>query len=1858
MKSFSAITRIISVTVILLIISMSPSGLSAATSRKVVPPDFAYPADVAKAAGLSLDSVLSASSPDSQTALRSLIDYVTAKMLISNDNLNSVYEDMTVTEARLADPVGRALVGLIQADILSKYYDQNSSVLDRRNVASGPSPADISLWSGDQLRSRIRELIESILEASGALKACPIGNYSQIISADELTRIYYPTVYDFVGVKAMDILSSTSRMSDNGNSRLKASILDSLLAFHKSDPAPFINYTLMGSDDISFGKRMDLYRRFISSDFSGQILTDRIYGLNESEKAEYAAALRSNISRFPSFWGINNLKNHLAELTTASVYADADPAHPIPGREFNVHLNIANANECEVKFYPIGSTDRRNIDFKNIPAGSHPITVNFTTDKIAPFKIDTIVHAVLPSAGCYAMVVCEKGKQLPSGYSATVIEASALYGVEISGNMDGASQLVAVNAQSGAPASKVDVTFNYSQWKNGRSSNHTLAVGTTDKEGIVEVSPATEGQWGNFILSSGSDRVTFQGNLPGKARQSATKSYRLSGYTDRAIYRPGDQVRFAFLVSESEKDTHRLLPAGHEITITMSDANGQSVDTLRLSADEFGRVAGAMAIPSSGLTGSFSLMATVSEGDRIAGRGYAGFTVSDYKLPTFKVEINSVKRDYPAKGEVTLSGSVRDFTGFPIGGAAITVKLSTAPRLRWWWGSPDVTICALDTVADPEGNFSVTFGADYLSRGHDFCATFDATSAAGETRSATRYFTTGKPYLITYSTPENIDASQPVNLNLKVLDDEYKACTDLPMTFTLTSKEGKPAVHGSFLSSDGSVDWSKVKEGRYLLEIATADTALASPESSEIVIYRPSDKKVAVDVPLWVPQTSAKFENGKVRILYGVGSGKSPIYVFKQAKGYSRHEIIDAGAGYHYLEFDNPVPDEEELALTMFTVRDGRMYPYEINLTNPAASEAINVSVESFRDRLVPGSDETWIFKVKSAQGRGLRSALLLDVYNSALAELAPFTYRQPFFPRKSSPYISMSYDASTPSASWYASRDNRLPVERLLQPEFIDYGQNFGFMHIFRTENMVMKMAAPAMMARTTAAGMSMADGAELEEEAVAEDSAVEASLEENGVSESAPPTENDYRPSELPVMMFRPLLTTEADGTCMLSFTVPNANASWEMLLVAYTDRLQSAATSRSFVTSKPVMVTSNLPRFLREGDTALLPATVKNNTDSTSIVDVTVELFNLTNGKVYSTVNRKLPLSPMASDTVGITLNTEQDMNMIGYRVRAVSGRYSDGEQAAIPVLPSVEPVIESQTFFLSPEDTVYSVDVPTLAESTASTLLFCDNPRWWVVSALPGLRKNAGTDANSAAAGIFSAGVATRIISDYPAVGNALKEWLANPSDSMLVSMLTKNPELKITLLSATPWVSAAESDTERMTRLALLFDKKEVESSITSATELLSKLHADGGGWMWYSAASKPSSWVTLNVLGMMGDLRSMGFKPSKKLDGMIQSSLTWLDGEMVKSAAKSTSAAGYVNYAFIRVMFPDIAPSTQATALLARVKEDLVANWKKLSIDEKSVAAIILHEGGYPRVARQILESLRQYSRKTAEKGMWFPSLNDTKPWWPMTKNIVTAQALKAFATVDPGCKDAEYLAQWLVMQKEAQNWGSAVATTQVIAALLDAYRMPLQPAGTVEVTLGDENITPARIDRLTGDFSMSLTPYSPSGKTLKIIRTGGTQASGALITTGKADPRNVKSSSCEALSIEKSLQRRVVTPEGFRWEEATSLATGDRVQVTLLIRATRDLQYVTVTDNRAAAFEPVDQLPGYVVSEGVYFYRENRDAVTNLFIDYLPAGTYLLTYELNVNTAGSFTSGLATAQSQYSPAITAHSSGTMYEIR
>ncbi|MDE5928087.1 MAG: hypothetical protein K2G98_06390, partial [Duncaniella sp.] len=307
------------------------------------------------------------------------------------------------------------------------------------------------------------------------------------------------------------------------------------------------------------------------------------------------------------------------------------------------------------------------------------------------------------------------------------------------------------------------------------------------------------------------------------------------------------------------------------------------------------------------------------------------------------------------------------------------------------------------------------------------------------------------------------------------------------------------------------------------------------------------------------------------------------------------------------------------------------------------------------------------------------------------------------------------------------------------------------------------------------------------------------------------------------------------------------------------------------------------------------------------------------------------------------------------------------------------------------------------------------------------------------------------------------------------------------------------------------------------------------------------------------------------------------------------------------------------------------------AGWKSAPLAVKAVDAQVLYRLNYRTVAGTILESIRQFGVTSPGKGMYFPSLDNA--WYgSMDKLGITALILETFHMIEPGCVDIDLLRQWLIIQKGAQNWGSSSAATDVVAAVLTTSGRWVTEAKGAELKIGGKRIRPEDYERLTGEFEVSLPAKEVSGKELTVRKSSDSPAWGAVYCRYESDMTDVRAYSCPELSIEKSI------PD--------SMKVGERVTVRLTLKVDADMDYVAIIDDRPACLEPVDQLPAPVYAEGLRFYRENRDSSTRIFINRLPKGTYVLSYDVWVNNAGSYTSGIASVQSQYAPRYSAGSAG------
>ena len=76
-----------------------------------------------------------------------------------------------------------------------------------------------------------------------------------------------------------------------------------------------------------------------------------------------------------------------------------------------------------------------------------------------------------------------------------------------------------------------------------------------------------------------------------------------------------------------------------------------------------------------------------------------------------------------------------------------------------------------------------------------------------------------------------------------------------------------------------------------------------------------------------------------------------------------------------------------------------------------------------------------------------------------------------------------------------------------------------------------------------------------------------------------------------------FFPHLSTDQDGDIRFTFTTPESLTRWKLQLLAHTKDLMTTTKTLQAVTQKQLMVTPNMPRFVRIGDEITLTVKIAN-------------------------------------------------------------------------------------------------------------------------------------------------------------------------------------------------------------------------------------------------------------------------------------------------------------------------------------------------------------------------------------------------------------------------------------------------------------------------------------------------------------------------------------------------------------------------------------------------------------------------------------------------------------------------------------
>ncbi len=773
-----------------------------------------------------------------------------------------------------------------------------------------------------------------------------------------------------------------------------------------------------------------------------------------------------------------------------------------------------------------------------------------------------------------------------------------------------------------------------------------------------------------------------------------------------------------------------------------------------------------------------------------------------------------------------------------------------------------------------------------------------------------------------------------------------------------------------------------------------------------------------------------------------------------------------------------------------------------------------------------------------------------------------------------------------------------------------------------------------------------------------------------------------------------FLPNLKTNKKGEIEFEFTSPEALTQWNLQLLAHTKQATWGKLNAEALTQKDLNIIPNAPRFLREGDQLLFSAKISNLSDNPLHGTALLEWTNPTNGEVVTSSlkqeneTQNFAIAANGSTEVAWELDIPEGLGAIQYKIVAKAGNATDGQTAVIPVLTNRKLVTESIAMWVRPGETeTYTLNNfdpnSTTQKPHQITLEYTSNPAWLAIKSLPYLMEFPHECSEQTFSRLYANTIATHIINSQPNIKKVFESWEANGS---LQSPLEKNEALKQVLIAETPWLRAAQSETEQQKRLSELFEIRKMSRANERAINKLKQLQKSNGGFPWFSGG-RANRYITRHVVSGFGHLERLGvLEQRSKTDRMLQKAIQFLDREWVKDFEEYKNRNKDVEnfYKQTRLLHFAYARSYHINRFpLKGITKDIVEkaldyqtqHWQQRSLYEKGLLALTLHRfDNAPKTVNTIMTALTETAVQSKANGMYW---KENKAGWYWYQSIISTQALliEAFTETQQSSKHSKHieaLKLFLLKNKRTNRWDNTISTTDACYALLLNGNDWLSIENGVKITAPNaktatflKNIQEAMSteEAGTGYFKThwNADEIDESLKTIEVKNTGSVTNYGGYYWQYFENLDKIKVDDKGPLAIDKDLYLKTVTNKGTELKRITTetpLKRGDKVTVRLLIKSEDHLEYVHLKDMRASGFEPTKVLSGYEHKDRLWYYQSTKDVATHFFIDRMPKGNYVLEYDVIANQTGTFSNGITTLQCMYAPEFNSHSSGQRVEIK
>ncbi|TYA70196.1 TonB-dependent receptor plug domain-containing protein [Seonamhaeicola marinus] len=609
-----------------------------------------------------------------------------------------------------------------------------------------------------------------------------------------------------------------------------------------------------------------------------------------------------------------------------------------------------------------------------------------------------------------------------------------------------------VNRNNGSPIENANLQLSfYSRRNTIKSKNYT-----TDNLGFVKIKK-TKDYYRNMSIkvSSGNDTAFFGDYWVNRFYDNTNKEadYKAFLFTDRSIYRPGQTVYFKAIAMTTENGKTEVSP-DELLWVSLYNTNGEEVKELEFTTNEYGSVSGEFILPNTGLNGQYYLELDYDE--EYTRHYFFVEEYKRPKFETKFAPIKDtykINDSVTIKGNaIAFSGS--NVTDAKV--VYRVHRKVQYPRWYYWYrpnfNSEPQEITHGEGITNDKGEFEITFKAipdksvDKKSQPiFKYEVTADVTDLNGETRSATTIVNVGyhalvaninitpqldktkKDYTITIDTKNLNGEFAPAKGTVKIY--KLKAPNSVlrqrpwaaPDYQEFTEEQFKHLFpHDAYTDEHDSKNWKKGelvfnepfntkdskslklgklkkwKSGQYIAILESKDKfGQEVKDEAKITLFNEKDETLADKQLFNISSNKSTYASGETAqiTLATAANNIAVTVVIEKDRKITDTRLIQLSA--NKKTFSIPVTSKDLGGFAVhysFAAFNGSKSG-TLAIQVPYPKTDLQIETHTFRDRLQPGTDETWSFNIKGPKGDKVSAELLASMYDASLDQFTPHSW-------------------------------------------------------------------------------------------------------------------------------------------------------------------------------------------------------------------------------------------------------------------------------------------------------------------------------------------------------------------------------------------------------------------------------------------------------------------------------------------------------------------------------------------------------------------------------------------------------------------------------------------------------------------------------------------------------------------------------------------------------------------------------------------------------------------------------------------------------------------------------------------------